>query len=127
MTRNVINPSTKLRKLYNKACSGVGVVQLTSPLRTDAVNLGRHVLEKDTMDDYWLLNRHAVLPQNMTFDKVTAHHIKADLVNGVDIAKLSAAMLRRTCRSGDRQTMTGSFFAPLLVVESLFTPGVSVS
>ncbi|XP_063865674.1 uncharacterized protein LOC135103412 isoform X1 [Scylla paramamosain] len=105
----------------------VGAVQLTSPVRTDTVHLGQHVLKKDTVDDYWLLNRHAILPHNMTFYKMTAHHIKADSVNGVDIVKLSTLLLRRTCRSGDHQVMTGRFFAPVLIVQSLFTPSVSTS
>lgn len=117
---------TKVTQLY-KSCYDAGTVQLNNAVRTDAVHLGQHVLEKDTMDDYWLLNQHAILPHNMTFCEVTANHIKADSVNGVDIAKLSAAMLRRTCSNGNRQMIAGSFFVPLLVVQNLFTPDVSVS
>ncbi|MPC15421.1 Thrombospondin-type laminin G domain and EAR repeat-containing protein [Portunus trituberculatus] len=105
----------------------LGAVQLKNPVRTDSVYLGQHVVTKGTVDDYWLLNQHVVLPQNITFYKVKANHIKADSVNGVDVAKLSAVLLRRTCKSGNRQMMTGSFFAPLLVVHSLFTPGISTS
>ena len=100
---------------------------LTNAVRTGAVHLGQRVLKKGTMDDYWLLSRRVILPYNMTFYDVTADHVEANSVGGVDVAKLSADLLRQTCEPGDRQVVRERYFAPLLVVQNLWTPSIVVS
>lgn len=102
-------------------------MQFTRPLSTDVVHLGHHVLDKDSIDGYWRLNHNAILSSPITFKELRATHVKADLVNGEDIGKLSCGILRRTCRPGERQVVTGNFSAAFLVVQSLFTPRLAVS
>lgn len=102
-------------------------MQLTRPSPSDVVHLGHYVLEKDSIDGYWRLNHSAVLPSHITFQELRATHVKADLVNGEDISKLSRDVLRRTCMRGERQVVSGNFSAPFLVVQSLFTTRIAVS
>lgn len=91
------------------------------------VHLGLHVLKRDSMDSYWRLNHSAVLANQITFQEVRAMHLKADLVNGEDITKLSRDVLARTCMGGGRQVVSGNFSAPFLVVQNLVTPSIVVS
>ncbi|XP_050727913.1 uncharacterized protein LOC127004357 isoform X2 [Eriocheir sinensis] len=105
----------------------VGEMQLTRPSSSDVVHLGRHVLEKDSIDGYWRMNHSAVLPSHITFQELRATHVKADLVNGEDISKLSRDVLRRTCMHGERQVVSGNFSAAFLVVQSLFTPRIATT